>query len=98
MLIWLLCKILYRAVQRLYCSIVTNIPSSSFTVRLRLQAEATGGARQPYFLGVPALSPSVASYSTLVDVWTDLDPLRATEIVDRMTSYGLAPAYQVRGI
>ena len=67
----------------------------SFTTRLRLQAEARGGERQPYFLGVPALSPSIASYSTLVDVWTDLDPLRATEIVDRMTSFGLAPAYQV---
>lgn len=52
-------------------------------------------SRQPYFLGVPVLSPSVASYSTLVEVWSDLDPQRATEIVDRMTDCGLAPAYQV---
>jgi hypothetical protein len=37
----------------------------------------------------------VASYSTLVEVWSDIDPQRATEIVDRMTDCGLAPAYQV---
>lgn len=88
----------YKAVHVLYSDVITRLHFSLFTLRLRFQAEATGGARQPYFLGVPALSPSVASYSTLVDVWTDLDPLRATEIVDRMTGFGLAPAYQVRGI
>ena len=68
---------------------------SSLTNRLRYQAESRGVSRQPYFLGVPVLSPSVASYSTLVEVWSDLDPQRATEIVDRMTDCGLAPAYQV---
>lgn len=72
-----------------------HIVSLSLADRLRHQAESTGASRQPYFLGVPVLSPSVASYSTLVDVWSDLDPQRATEIVDRMTDCGLAPAYQV---
>ena len=62
---------------------------------MRYQAESKGVNRQPYFLGVPVLSPSVASYSTLVEVWADIDPQRATEIVDCMTDCGLAPAYQV---
>jgi Pentatricopeptide repeat domain len=51
--------------------------------------------RKSYFLGVPALSPSVATYSALIEVWCREDPERALSILDRMSQVGLAPHYTV---
>ena len=71
------------------------VRSQNLFDKLRFQAENKLISRQPYFLSVPILSPSIASYSTLVLVWADLDPQRASETLDKMTSGGLAPAYHV---